>query len=203
MRLDVNQPIVVASDFLGKNAKYNGTINKIESDFITIKIKSDNLTFSVGTPLKIIFWDLDSIYFFETISLLPKQKDNFYINIQKPSSVAKSFKRSFKRVTVKISATIKNLDTHTSSQYIIQDLSAGGAKAIGPEGLKVGNPIKISFTLPDQESFEEVGGLIIRAIPAQQGFVEYGVEFTLLSQIRKQKLNNFIIQFSLAQEKDE
>lgn len=197
MALNVNQTVLISSKFLENSKKFQAFINRIEPDYITLEFKMPPLEIPVSTPLSVIFWDIQAVYSFDSMAITGKPAITTLFNIQKPKHIRRSFKRKFKRVDIKIKAEIKDIDNLNPEACFISDLSAGGAKTVAKGGKKPGTPLKISFHLPDGQTFSDIGLTIAHEKPLNNMVSEYGFEFTVISDIRRNKLNDFIMQYSL------
>jgi len=192
MALDHKQTIVLSSKIFGKDQKFKAEIQGINADSITVELSSTPVEIPAGTPLSVWFWDEAAIFSFETEALTPKNSIVSRFTIKRPENVKKSFKRNYKRVRIKLQAVIKEVNLPEKENVYITDLSASGAKVVAKSGRSQGGSIKISFTLPDGQEFEEIGCDIMRVTKLKTGLVEYGLEFKVLSKLRQQKIFDFI-----------
>jgi c-di-GMP-binding flagellar brake protein YcgR len=188
-----NQNIMIASDVISRNKKFPASIQRIEKDFIALELSSIPVAIPAGTPLTIYFWDENSIFTFDTVCLTAKSNILTYFNIQKPRNIKKTFKRNYQRVDLKIRAVITEIDNSRKEKCLISDLSAGGAKMIARSGKKNGSLFKLHFDLPDGQFLDDVDVTVMRDIPLPKGLCEYGLEFSGMSKIRQQKINDYIV----------
>jgi len=192
MALDRKQTVVLSSPIFGKDQKFKAEIQRTDRDSISLELSSAPVEIPAGTPLTVWFWDATAIFSFDTEALTPKSRIVSVFSIKRPKNVKKSFKRSYKRVRIKIEAVLMEPHGLNKETGYITDLSAGGARMIAKPGRPQGSAAKISFTLPDNQSFDDIGCDIIRVKKLETGLVEYGLEFKVLSKIRQQKLYDFI-----------
>lgn len=172
--------------------KYKAIVRNISKDAITLEIPSVPVGFNIDTPITVWFWDDHAIYSFDTVTISDKPKVVALFSVKKPSTIKRSFKRSYKRIKVELPVIIKDIHGFEKENGTLIDLSAGGAKIIANSGKKKGDSFKISFTLPDGQIFDDIACDILRTRNINDNRVEYGVVFRSLSKIRQQRLSDSI-----------
>ena len=192
MALNQKQTVVLSSKIFSKDQKFRAEIQSLGADTISLDLPSAPVEIPEGTPLTVWFWDDKAIYSFDTEAVSAKSSIVSLFTVRKPANIKKSFKRSYKRVKIKIQADLREINGLDKETVYITDLSAGGAKVVGKPGRVLGRGAKITFTLPDDQSFEDLSCEIMRATKLKTGLVEYGLEFRSQSKLRQQKLSDFI-----------
>ena len=192
MALKTQQGIIIYSkDILG-GENLQALIQKITSEFITIDIPINNITIEKGVELFINFWDEQATYEFQSKALTSKNTSESTINIARPTTLKKIFNRTYPRIILKMPAAIYDYEGINRVQCVIIDISAGGAMVTAKAGRKNGDVIKLAFTLPNNEFFEDVVGKIMWIKSINEVISKYGIEFQLFSEIRRKKIIKFI-----------
>jgi c-di-GMP-binding flagellar brake protein YcgR len=191
MALTRSQTVLIA-DSTDKEKKYKAVIHNIGDDAISLDLSSAPVEFASGTAVTVWFWDDHAIYFFDTFVEQAKQRVSALFSVRKPKKIRKSFKRGYKRIKVRITATVKDFHGMNPESATITDLSAGGARVLAREGRVKGDAFKISFVLPDGQPFDDISCDVLRVFKTETGPTDYGVEFKSFSRIRQEKLSDFI-----------
>ncbi|MBN1899504.1 MAG: PilZ domain-containing protein [Spirochaetes bacterium] len=203
MGLKAQQGIVLSSKKILNGQNLQALIKEISPDSLTLFIPLDNITIPKGTELTISFWDETANYEFNTKALTAKENKDTLIKIAKPTTLKKIIKRNFPRVVVKIEGVIYTYEGIEREKCIIVDVSAGGALVATKTGKKIGEVVKMSFTLPGGEIFEDVAGKIVWMKELNQALTNYGIQFLAISEIRKQKLVAFVNHCILKKKEEE
>ncbi|GEM_PF-4581975 len=199
-QLAIKQAIYIASGFFPKGKQYKAEIQKVEDHLITIELSSLPIEIPAGTPMTCYLWDDKTIYSFDTVTVTAKSYLVTIFQVRKPVNIRKKFKRNFQRVNVKIKAVLMNNDGLSKETCFITDLSAGGAKTVARAGKHLGATMMISFKLPTHVSFEKVGITIVRERKIDANLSEYGFEFSAISKIRQEKLNDYVVGAIISEE---
>jgi c-di-GMP-binding flagellar brake protein YcgR len=193
-QLSNKQTLYLTSEIFPKGKQYKAEIQKVEKDQITVELNCLPIEIPSGTPMTCYLWDDKMIYSFDTVTLTNKSYLVTLFQIRKPDHIRRKFKRNFQRIAVKIKATLMDNEGHSKETCFITDLSAGGAKTIARAGKQVGSTMMISFNLSPLNHFDKVGITIVRERKIDDKLSEYGFEFTAISKIRQEKLNDYVIE---------
>ncbi len=192
MALKTQQGIVIYSPAIIQGEKLQALIKQITPEYITIIIPINNITIEKGVDIFINFWDNQATYEFKSKSLSSKGPAENLLNIARPTTLTKVFNRSFPRVVIKTGGQIFDCQGLKSHQCLIYDISGGGVLLTSITNKKTGDMVKLSFSLPDGEIYEQVGGIIVWKKEKKEHLFTYGIEFDKLSEIRRQKIITFI-----------
>ncbi len=192
MALKTQQGIIIYSKNILEGENLQALIQKITPEYMTIDIPINNITIEKGTELFINFWDEQATYEFQSKVLTFKSTSESTINITRPTTLKKIFNRTYPRIVLKTPAAIYDYEGINRVQCIIIDISAGGTMVTAKAGRKNGDIIKLAFTLPNNELFEDVVGKIMWVKSINEVISKYGIEFQLFSEIRRKKIIKFI-----------
>jgi len=192
MPLRTQQGIVFYSPNIINGEKFQGLIKEITPEYITIIIPIGKIPIKKGEEIYVNFWDNYATYEFKTFSLNDKSPEENTLKIAKPTTLVKIINRSFPRVVVKIPAELADENGFNKEKCIIIDISGGGVLITAKKGRKVGDIVKLNFSLPNNENFPDVSGKIVWTKPLNDILNKYGIEFFNLSEIRRQKIITFV-----------
>lgn len=192
MGLKTQQGIVIYSPTLLNGEKLQALIQNINPDYITIYIPIGNITIKKGTSVFINFWDETATYEFQSVTLSDMNIEEHYINITKPVTLTKIFHRAHPRITLNSACAMYDFEGINRIHGVLVDLSAGGAQVLAKKGRKEGMGVKLAFAFPNGEMMEDVGGKIMWVKDKDKFLTYYGIQFDLISEIRRKKIIAYI-----------
>lgn len=194
MALGVQNGVILSSpDILG-GKKIPAIIKAVQPDTLTLQVKETGMVVELASDLTVHFGDSSSMYHFETKAVTAKSESVDTFNIMRPTMISRAFKRSFERVAVDIPVEIGEMDRRelVKARGRILDISGGGVLLQTLPGRNPGDVFRMTFDLPGGEKMEEVSGLVMWKKPLDASNSQYGVEFHVLSEIRRGKILAFV-----------
>lgn len=194
MALGVHHGVVLTSPEILDGRRIPAVIKAVQQETLTLQVQEPAMIVETAADLTVHFGDASSMYHFETKAVTAKPAGTDTFNIMRPTMISRAFKRSFERVSIEIPVEIGEMDRRdlVKARGKILDISGGGVLLQAAPGRNPGDVLKLTFELPGAERMEEVSGLVMWKKPVDAMTSQYGVEFNILSEIRRSKITAFV-----------
>jgi len=197
MAFGIQHGVLFSSPDIQNGKKIQAVIKSLQSDTITLVVKEKDIVIEPAMDITVYFQDQNATYFFETKAVTPKTTDGESFNIMRPSVINKSFNRTFPRVVVDIPVQIGQMDKRdvVKIKGKILDISGGGVLLQTVPSWNVGDLFKMTFELKfdeGTEKMEDVTGLVMWKKIIDNQTCRYGVEFNVLSEIRRNRIIAYV-----------
>jgi c-di-GMP-binding flagellar brake protein YcgR len=169
------------------NEKFHGVISKTETDRIILHVPSPDVFIPIGTELTVFFLEKDATYAFTCSTLDSKEHFQEKLEVSKPINFFRLKKRFCARTSLGIIGSIFRNEKRKSEPCRIMDLSETGAKISTLLPLDVQDSVKINVEI-NGKTMSNLPGLVRWKNSSKESFFEYGVEFDLISSVRRKEI---------------
>lgn len=190
--LKAKEGILIYSPDVLQGQKVQAIIVEILEKEITVFVSITDLVIKKGTILFACFSDHNADYEFQTLCLEDKHKDENIIHISKPITLKKLLHRKHPRLIINVPGFIHDYLQKNPLPCTVIDISLGGALISVKSQHKKNELIKLSFTVPNSESFKFLDAVIVWGSKAGLVLSKYGLQFQNLSEANRIKLMQLI-----------